>query len=328
MKNRGRLKEALGSGLAQIKHGLSADFYALRENFTARSFFALLFGALLLAACWFLYVAPLVYAFRTFPWHMILPQFFFGLIGFVCSNYLIFALSVHTAAGKAPKALGQSHSLLSDAIAERGPSRRKKIAAAVCLYAAVWAAGLLALGFVIRDQVRAKDFEEVPATVEMIFPHGEGYTLRYGYDLGGEHYTYTGNSEFSGVAAPQVGDIIYIKVDRANPGRIYVPNESPALVFAVFLLGTGLFLILYECYARGKLPLPFLLTVAMWLIPATLCAALFASSDTASAFSSLARNQALQIVLAFVYGGALELACGVFTIGKNRVLKEERSHVR
>ena len=230
MKNRGRLKEALGSGLAQIKHGLSADFYALRENFTARSFFALLFGALLLAACWFLYVAPLVYAFRAFPWHTILPQFFFGLIGFVCSNYLIFALSVHTAAGKAPKALGQSQSLLSDAIAERGPSRRKKIAAAVCLYAAVWAAGLLALGFVIRDQVRAKDFEEVPATVEMIFPHGEGYTLRYGYDLGGEHYTYTGNSEFSGVAAPQVGDIIYIKVDRANPGRIYVPNESPALV--------------------------------------------------------------------------------------------------
>lgn len=328
MKKRGRVKEALGNGFALMKHGLSADFYALREHFTARSFFALVFGVLLLAACWFFYVAPLVYAFRTFAWYRILPQFFFGLIGFICSNYLIFAVSLHTAAGNATKIMEKSNSLLSDALAETGPSRKKKIAVAICLYVAIWAAGFTALGFVIRDNVRAKDFVEVPATVEMIFSHGEGYTLRYGYDLDGEHYTYTGTSEFSGVAAPQVGDILYIKVDRASPGRIYVPNESPAPVFAVFLLGAGLFLVLYELHARGKFPLPFLLTVAMWLIPATLYAAMFASLDAAGAFVALARNQVLQIVLVFVYGGALELVCGVLSIGKKRVRKEDRSHVR
>ena len=328
MKNRGWVKEHLGRAFAQMKQGLSADLYAIREKFTLRSFLALFFGALLLAACWFFYVAPLVYAFCNVPWYQTLPQFFFGLIGFLCSNYLIFAVSLHTAAGNVPKASDGSHSLVSDALTDTGPSRRKKIAVAVCLYVAIWAAGLTALGFVIRDNVRAKEFEEVPATVEMIFPHGEGYTLRYGYDLGGEHYTYTGHSKFSGVAAPQVGDIILIKVDCANPGRIYVPNESPALVFAVFLLATGLFLILYELYARGKFPLPFALTVAMWLIPATLCAALFASQDAAGAFSLLARNQSIQIVLLFVYGGALELVCGVLSLGNKRVRKKERGHVR
>lgn len=314
----GGIKGQLGQAFASAKYGFAADFQAIRQRFTLRSFAALAFGALLLAACWFFYVAPLVYAFRTFAWYEVLPQFFFGLIGFLGSNFLIFAVSVHTAAGKEPRMAETSHSLFSDALAETGPSRKKKIAVAVCVYALIWAAGFTALGFVINDNVRAKDFEEVPATVEMIFSHDDGYTLRYGYDIGGEHYTYTGNSKFSGSAAPKVGDVLYIKVDARNPGRIYIPNESPAPVFATFLLSTGLFLVLYELHARGKFPLPFVLTVAMWLIPATLYAAMFASLDAAGAFASLARNQALQIVLVFVYGGALELACGLLSLGKRK----------
>ena len=318
--SRNAASAALSEGFASLKSGLKDDFLALRYRFTARSFFALFFGALILGACWFCYLAPLVYMCR----HLDLlsvglwVQLFFGTIGFLGSNLLIVLVSVHTAAGRGPQATELSHSLLSDALKEQGAERKKKLAIALALYLAIWAAGFAALGFYIRDEVRYRNYIEVPAVIEMAFSHGDGYTLRYGYDVDGAHYTYTGTAEYGGSAAPQVGDTVYFKIDPADPHKIYAKNESPALVFAVFLLGCGVFLVAYELSARGKFPLPFMLALAMWLIPAVAFVAIFASSPVSGYVPVLARTPAMQIVLLFVYGGALECVCGFLSLGKKR----------
>ena len=326
-EKRSELNESVSQlkrGLRSVRDSIRADFYEVRTHFTVRAFFSLLFGAALLAACWYLFLVPVIYAFKYCSLIGTLLQLIFGVVGFLFSNILIVLLSVHSAAsyplGEAPQDGGDGvQTILSDALETTGKGRAKKIAVALAVYFLIFAAGFTALGFYIRDEVRYQNYAQAEAVIDLAYSVGDdGYTVRYKYTVDGVTYEHTGTSRYSGSAAPQKGDTIIIKYDPANPEKVYVQNESPALIFAVFLLGAGLLIVFAELYKRKIMPVQFLLVICMWLIPAVTFVAIGAFQPGGGFIEVLARTLALQIVLVFVYGGALELLNGILLLGSGK----------
>ena len=154
---------------SQISNGIKEDFRRLGREFTARSFFTILFGTALLAGNAYLFVVSTVKMFAA-DGVVGLLRFFFGLFGFLISCFLIFILTVHFSVS--PQ---EGNGTDGDEAPNKMPFNGKRgLAAAIVLIIIALGGGATALGFYIRDEQKYGSYPQTTATVVSVYDNRSG----------------------------------------------------------------------------------------------------------------------------------------------------------
>ena len=307
---------------------MKKDLNAIKNNFTLRTFFVITFGFALIVFNVYLYFVGMAYAIGNYHFLSIIMGSIFGSIGILVSIPMIMILAIHIAADKNVEsgATYSGTSLLSSALEDQSPQRKKKVFVAILVYVMIFGVGIGTITYYLVDKANHSNYIKVTAVIKTLVSGGDdGYKCGYGYTYNGVEYYTIGNVVSSGEATPRVGDTITIEIDPNNPNVVYLGNEKMFfLIFGGFFLWCGLILVFYELVRIGVINIRLFVGFILLGLSFVIGIIPFMNSNINSLTQYVGKNMWVFFIFLFTNIGIMQFLEGIIDFNKLKRSKIKR----
>ena len=318
-------KEQFNKSVSQI----GKDLKSIKENFGIKSFIFILLGLCLIGFNLYLYFVGLIYTIENRVLAETIVNGILGMIGTVVSVLLIFLLTIHMAADKPAGSEGSfsGSSMLSSALEDKTPKRKKKIAVAVLVYVLIFGVGIGVLTYFFVDLASHSGFVEVQATIKSLISSGDGYRSVYEFSFGGTTYTVIGHVESSGGSVPVIGDIVTILINPTNPNQLYIVNEKLFfLIFGSFFLLCGIIVVSFELVYKNLINVRIFVGIVCIGLTAVIAIVPFMNGNINSFTEFIGKNLWFCFILIFTNVGVLQFIEGLVYFKKLKNYKISKNN--